>query len=57
MANSDALISGVLPMTMVTAMVSPSTRARPSRAAPKMPFQLYGRMNFQMACQRVAPRA
>ncbi len=36
-ANSEAAISWRLPITMVTAMVSPRARPRPSTTAPMMP--------------------
>ena len=38
-ANSDALIFGLFPMTIVTAIVSPSARPNPSITAPTMPVR------------------
>src|SRR5437763_6809285 len=35
---SEAEMIGLLPMTMVTAMVSPSARPKPSMTAPRMPL-------------------
>ena len=36
-ANSEVEILGVLPITMVTAIVSPSARPNPSMTAPTIP--------------------
>ena len=38
-AKIDAAAFGVLPMTIVTAMVSPSARPKPSITAPTMPVR------------------
>jgi hypothetical protein len=38
-ANSDAEIRGLLPITIVTAIVSPSARPKPSMTAPTMPVR------------------
>ena len=38
-AKSDAEICALLPMTMVTAMVSPSARPNPSITAPTIPVR------------------
>src|SRR5205807_572542 len=38
-ANSDAEILGLLPITIVTAIVSPSARPKPSMTAPMMPVR------------------
>ena len=38
-ANSDAEILGLLPITIVTAIVSPSARPKPSMTAPTMPVR------------------
>ena len=44
-------------MTMVTAMVSPSARARARNTEPRMPVRAQGTTTFQVASQRVAPSA
>ena len=56
-AKSDLLISGWLPMTMVTAIVSPSARPRPSMMAPTMPMRELRRTPMRIISQRVAPSA
>jgi hypothetical protein len=38
-ANSDALICGLLPMTIVTAIVSPKARPKPRMSEPMMPVR------------------
>ena len=38
-ANSDAAICGLFPITIVTAIVSPSARPNPSMTAPMMPVR------------------
>jgi hypothetical protein len=48
---------GALPITSVTAIVSPIARPRPSIAAPAMPAREYGRIAVRIISQRVAPRA
>src|SRR2546427_3061286 len=52
----EALMMGVLPMTMVTAIVSPRARARARKTEPKMPAQAKGTTTFHVDSQRVAPR-
>ena len=55
-AKSEADTCGLLPMTMVTAMVSPRARPKPSITAPTMPVR--AKYNVaRMASKRVAPRA
>ena len=49
--------AGLLPMTIVTAIVSPSARPRPRMTAPTIPERAYGRTAFVTVSQRVAPRA
>src|ERR1700722_2702692 len=56
-ANSEALIWGLLPMTIVTAMVSPSARARARKTEPMMPVRAQGTTTCQVDSQRVAPMA
>src|SRR5579863_4846331 len=55
--NRDAAILGLLPMTMVTAMVSPSARASARNTEPKMPILAAGTTTFQVDSHLVAPRA
>src|SRR6202043_3127886 len=55
--NKEALIVGVLPMTMVTAMVSPRARASAKKIEPMMPVRANGTTTFQVDSQRVEPRA
>ena len=56
--NSDGRIwVELLPMTIVTAIVSPSARARPRMIAPAMPPLAYGSTARWMVSQRVAPSA
>ena len=38
-AYSDVVICGLLPITIVTAIVSPSARPKPSMTAPMMPVR------------------
>ena len=56
-SNRRVGIASLLPMTMVTAMVSPSARPRPRMTAPMMPDRANGRTARQMTSQRVAPSA
>src|ERR1700722_19296288 len=56
-ANSDALICGLFPMTMVTAIVSPSARAKARNTEPMMPVRAHGTTTCQVDSQRVAPIA
>ncbi|HEV2736391.1 MAG TPA: hypothetical protein VGV85_16215 [Longimicrobiaceae bacterium] len=51
------MISGRLPITMVTAMVSPSARPSPRMVAPMIPGVAYGSTTCQVISQRVAPSA
>ena len=44
-------------MTIVTAIVSPIARPRPSIAAPEMPAREYGSTAMRIISQRVAPSA
>ena len=46
-----------LPMTIVTAIVSPSARPRPRMIAPKMPERARGKNDVRIVSQAVAPRA
>ena len=48
---------GLLPTTMVTAMVSPSARARARNTEPIMPVRAAGTTTFQVDSHRVAPSA
>ena len=52
-----ATICGLLPMTMVTAIVSPSARPRARITAPEMPARPYGKTTCQIVSHFVAPRA
>ena len=54
-ANSDALILYALPMTNVTAIVSPSARPRPSMMPPITPTFVYGSTTFQTTSHVVQP--
>ncbi len=56
-ASSDALMDGVFPITIVTAMVSPNARARARKIEPMMPVRAKGTTTFQVDSHRVAPRA
>ena len=55
-AKSERLICGLLPITMVTAMVSPSALASARKIDPKMPRRAKGTTTREVVCQRVAPR-
>src|SRR5216684_2244182 len=55
--NKDAAILGLLPTTMVTAIVSPSARASARNTDPKMPIRAAGTTTFQVDSHFVAPRA
>ncbi len=46
-----------LPVTIMTAMVSPMARPMPSMTAVTMPERAAGTTTRQMVCQRVAPMA
>src|SRR5882757_5706643 len=54
-ASKEELIRCALPMTNVTAMVSPSARPRPNMIPPTMPTRECGTTTFQMTSQVVAP--
>ena len=54
--TATSLIRWALPMTKVTAMVSPSARPRPSMMPPTTPILVYGSTTFQTTSQVVAPR-
>src|SRR5882762_3168833 len=53
----EAEIVGLLPMTMVTAIVSPSARASARNTEPKIPMRAAGTTTFQVDSHFVAPRA
>src|SRR5678815_4180965 len=55
-AKRDHDTCGLLPMTIVTAIVSPIARPKPSMIAPKIPVRPYRRAAW-IASQRVAPSA
>src|SRR5258707_883685 len=55
--KSELLMVGVLPMTMVTAMVSPSARASARKIEPIMPVFANGTTTFHVDSQRVEPSA
>ena len=55
-AKSEADTCGLLPMTIVTAIVSPIARPNPRMTAPMMPVRPNRRAAW-IASQRVAPRA
>jgi len=50
-------ITGALPVTIITAMVSPSERPIPSITAVNTPVFAAGRVTSQMVCHWVAPSA
>ena len=57
-SNSESELSWLkLPMTKVTAIVSPSARPRPSMMPPTTPVLVYGRTTFQTTSQVVEPSA
>ena len=58
-AESKMLLgtSGRFPITIVTAIVSPSARPSPRITAPKMPDRAYGSTALVIISQRVAPSA
>src|ERR1700674_4647088 len=53
----DGGISGRLPMTIVTATVSPRARPRASIVAPKIPARAVGRTTRHVISHHVAPNA
>src|SRR5713226_2352305 len=54
--SNEALIVGVFPMTIVTAIVSPRARARARNIDPIMPVRANGTTTFHVDSQRVAPK-
>ena len=54
-ASSEVLIRWALPITNVTAIVSPRARPKPSMMPPTMPTREWGTTTFQMTSQVVAP--
>ena len=56
-ANSDLAISGRFPITMVTAMVSPSARPSPRMIPPRIPARALRKTPTRIISQRVAPSA
>ena len=50
-------ITGAFPVTIITVMVSPITLPIPSMTAVMTPERAAGRVDFQMVCQGVAPKA
>ena len=57
-SNSDNELSWfMLPMTKVTAIVSPSARPRPSMTPPTTPVLVYGNTTRHITSQVVAPSA
>src|SRR5262249_55081280 len=54
-ASNEGLIRWALPITKVTAMVSPSALPRPNMMPPTMPVREYGTTTFQITSQVVAP--
>ena len=56
-ANSESDMSARFPITIVTAIVSPIARPRPSMIAPMTPVRPYGRTARRIISQRVAPSA
>ena len=48
---------GALPVTIITAIVSPIARPTPSITAVSTPERAAGRVTPQMVCHRVAPTA
>ena len=55
-ANSDADILCALPITKVTAMVSPSARPSPSKIAPITPIRAQGSITLRTTSQVVRRR-
>src|SRR5262249_46041859 len=56
-ARSEALMRWALPITKVTAIVSPSARPRPSMMPPTTPTRVKGSTMFHTTSQVVAPSA
>ena len=58
--RNELSVSGkraALPVTIITAIVSPMARPTPSIIAVRMPERAAGTVTRQMVCQRVAPNA
>jgi len=58
--NRESTLSGMrpaLPVTIITAMVSPMARPMPSMTAVTMPERAAGTTMRQMVCHSVAPMA
>jgi hypothetical protein len=53
--KSERLIWFELPISMASAMISPSARPNPRTSAPKIPVDAVGSITFRIASQRVAP--
>ena len=53
--NSDQLIWFELPISMASAMVSPSARPKPSTSEAKMPLEAVGSITFMIASHLVVP--
>src|SRR5579862_1155167 len=56
-ASSEVEIRWALPITNVTAMVSPSARPRPSMMPPTTPIRVYGRTMLRTTSHVVQPTA
>jgi hypothetical protein len=56
-ANNDFAISGRLPITIVTAIVSPSALPKPRITPPTMPARALRSTPMRIISQRVAPSA
>jgi len=56
-SRSDLLICGVFPITIVTAIVSPSALASARTIDPNIPLLAYGKEIFLSVSHRVAPSA
>ncbi|MNO05986.1 hypothetical protein D3C81_2275780 [compost metagenome] len=55
--NSVLASCGVLPMTITTAIVSPTARVMPRMTAEIMPLLAAGSTTRKMTCRRVEPSA
>ena len=55
--NSEVMSCGVLPMSICTAIVSPTARAIASTTAVRMPGAAAGTMTWTIVCHHVAPSA
>ena len=54
--KSDVGMRLALPITKVTAMVSPKARPKPSMTPPMTPFWVYGNTTLRTTSQVVQPR-